>query len=327
MGNVLNRIWGREPQPDVWSTSPDEVVAAASGLHSITLIDGGIRLVDQGYGVLLRAMAPAAGDSETWTVQYWSVPVESPGMLPGVSMDLSHLGKDRITDFALQVIEAAEDPTGTFILERGDPATPEKGNMTGPQLVLWLLEQRCRIISDDTALRELYNRIPGLHITSIGGVAPFQVEGTWLEHPFYLRYRHDEVSLRIGSPRFPERSIVSAPVWSAYRDYTGPMNTVTELGDILLSLAHELTVTKALYVYRDNDPAHAHTLHDVRGSERTYPALIHINAFTRQEADRQLRAAYGDLDVTCVTEPSEDLTDPGPTPDFSGYDTATVRPI
>lgn len=324
MGDVLNRLWNREPQPDVWTVDPAELLGACR-LVEVCAIPGGIRILDEYNGVLQHALAPTAAGGETWTVNYWAVPTGDRNRLPHtLSEEGTH--PNPMVGLALQVVEMDEPPHGTFALARNDPHTPARGRMTGPELVAFILEQYRSQLFDQLALRNLYERIPGIEITRYGGVAPFQAEGHWHGHEFYLRYRHDEVSLRIGSPRFPDRPIVSAPVWSAYMDYTGPMATVDELGTVLLALADKLVVTAALYTYKDLTPGTGKTFGPPENPTHA-PSMLHITAFTRAEADAQLHARYGNIEVECISEPPEDLTDPGPMPNFSGRDTGTVRPI
>lgn len=48
------------------------------------------------------------------------------------------------------------------------------------------------------AVADVQARIPGLDVESIGGACPFQMEGTTPSgDAFYLRYRHDEVTLYV----------------------------------------------------------------------------------------------------------------------------------
>lgn len=67
---------------------------------------------------------------------------------------------------------------------------------------------------DFAALAEV---VPGLVITSAGGICPLQVSGTILGHPFYYRERHGWAELRVGGEHTDadDELHILSPHWEA----------------------------------------------------------------------------------------------------------------
>lgn len=78
-----------------------------------------------------------------------------------------------------------------------------------------LLRELCGDTQLQAVTRHLRARIPGLEITTAGGVVPFQATGTWWGHPWYFRLRWDVASLKVGGD-----SPVVKPLWSAEMPHT-----------------------------------------------------------------------------------------------------------
>lgn len=57
--------------------------------------------------------------------------------------------------------------------------------------------------------------IPGIQVTSAGGLIPFQAEGTLHGHPFYYRERGGEASLNVGDLNGGKPYIGDKALWSA----------------------------------------------------------------------------------------------------------------
>jgi len=62
---------------------------------------------------------------------------------------------------------------------------------------------------------ELTKLIPGIMITSAGGIVPFQAEGTLHGFPFYYRDRHGVAELRVGAVGSTDHILPAGALYSA----------------------------------------------------------------------------------------------------------------
>lgn len=101
--------------------------------------------------------------------------------------------------------------------------------------------------------KELQQLIPGIVITSAGGIIPFQAEGTLHGYPFYYRDRHGSATLYVGEADGETPYLPSYALWSAHVDtpeFAGGENFIKNLYHLVPALEHG----KFLYKFAARKP-------------------------------------------------------------------------
>lgn len=100
---------------------------------------------------------------------------------------------------------------------------------------------------DPGAWAPLSRAIPGLIITSAGGMCPYQAEGTLKGHPFYFRYRHGYADLRAGEYDSKVMPYLDGALWHSgvdYGDTFGGALSSSEFTTLMIELVPALNPAK-----------------------------------------------------------------------------------
>lgn len=266
------------PNPSQRVSVKDLVDGASPSLHSgwslrqdpanptVTIL----RIADTRAGILLHAK-PETSDptQESWNIRIWTLPTDKANETPDWN-DIDHPASDTSTaELAFAILEL-DEPHEQYVtvfpdntesrqtlvndLQNGlaegrakyhyGTTTPPSADKLDELARLMIVRKQFLDIIQDAAHRrdfaELYARVPGLHITSAGGVAPYQVEGTWLGYAFYFRFRGGSATLTIARK---DDELFSRPLWSAATshgdDWSGWLNR-KEFTSLFCELAGKL---------------------------------------------------------------------------------------
>jgi hypothetical protein len=180
---------------------PDLNIRADDTMTVVTNPDGTEHILYTSItqGVQVTAQAPASdGD---WLLHGWAVGVqEDPGMVL----------------LALHVqATSPQPPTAQSSIPRPALRHPGPGyarrRRDGLHIANLIITFAYRVRATHSSAA-LLTRAPGLTIESAHGIYPFQVTGTWHDHPFYYRDKDGDISLSIGADP------VASPLWEADMD-------------------------------------------------------------------------------------------------------------
>lgn len=269
-----------------------------------TLVDGEIRIQNNILGYILRAKPNAHG---VWTVKVW---------LSGFtceSWDQKNL--------VLAVAEAGTphlvaEAMGDYIVDSDEAF--QKVNHAISNIAINAAHHR------DT--KEIYARVPGLHIESSGGSCPFQADGTWGDgYTWYFRYRHGYAQLRVGwnesSDEEDQYRYMVNPHWTAgyrYSEEDDGTLTMPEFTNLFCLLASQLESEPYAYEFArlTNDSNEKHPRPAIIRSWDARQARLELDAKPYPYDSPRLK------DVEYAREPiTEDLRIyPWPAPKFTVLD-------
>lgn len=128
---------------------------------------------------------------------------------------------------------------------------------------------------DWAALSDL---IPGLIVSSAGGVVPFQSEGLLHGHPYYLRSRHGKASLKVGSKDGNAFKDFLYMATIDYEAFVGP----ERLADMMLKLVPLLEPAHFLWEFEAKKLEFEN--HEWTGRALDETEIKHAWGFTAEEA-------------------------------------------
>lgn len=179
---------------------------------------------------------------------------------------------------------------------------------------------------------ELAKLIPGIIITSAGGIVPFQAEGTLHGYPFYYRDRHGVAELRIGAVGSTDHILPSGALYNASvetPEFEGDKNFVKNLYSLVPKLE------KGPFLYRfvgrkpkfKNDGAWSYTIDSADTEEALgwghTPEEAYVNSSMPSSyleekgfALEAQRKFWIDRDVDPRPTNADERVYPSPEPDF-----------
>jgi hypothetical protein len=137
----------------------------------------------------------------------------------------------------------------------------------------------------------LYENIEDFKIESMGGMCPYQAEGTINGYNFYFRYRGGSASLRIGEPEI----LITRPHWEAYLDSNDDLGgslTSEEfvyLFAILLSKLEKASIPFTFLIKPEANYGYPHTVPELEAAQlfaeknRRIAIMVQLEQKTEQE--------------------------------------------
>lgn len=241
-----------------------------------------------------------------WTVHVWVVDTH---------------GDPILARLALHTAETTAEPTAVrhVSLAHIDHATDDDGtDKTIIALHHSTLMDVLRRVRFDAGFAPLLTASPGLHLAGAGGAVPYIADGTFHGHPWALRYRYGQVTLRVAAPG---RDPYETPYWHASTDYGDPRAgslTPFEAARLLARIFPALTRAPFEYEIQVTHAATGEVLYD----------RVTAPGHSAADAIAMLRANWGTSAFAPLTAPAVDevaftlLTDddrvfPDPAPDFT----------
>ena len=228
------------------------------GAVKVTLNDGELRIQHNLQGYLLKAKP---GEHGVWKVKVWLSRFDRINMNNG-GEDLLFAVMENMDNYLS--FEAMGD-----YLDDSEEAFHN---------VYYALTDTARNAVDKRDVEEIHARVPGLKVSSFGGMLPFQAEGAWGEDEdiiWYFRYRHGYASLSFNwlaygqTPEDKDYRLLINPNWSAVMNYGDDHDgslTMKEFTDLFCLLVKELKCEPFAYKFkRLNKPVLA---------KRSFPATI-----------------------------------------------------